>query len=446
MRKTFYLTILLSLVIGCSTTDSPEPNSSGVPNNNEQTESVQEIQSTTPPNQPLTVPPNSPEPATQKQIEQYINGLANKGFAKDAQGVWIQSGNTLLANYQGTVPLPAASLSKVATTLAALQKFGPDHQFITLFGTTGTIKDGVLEGDLIVQGGEDPFFVWEEAIVVGNLLNEIGIKKVTGNLIIVDKFYMNFETDPQKIGDLLKQGFNSPIWSAEVFAQYDKLPSGTPDPEVEIAGSVNVTNSIPSNFQPLVRHYSFPVAELLKKMNSYSNNKMAQIFADAVGGAKMIAKQAASATGVPESEIHLINGSGLGVDNRISPRAAVAMFLAIEDLLLPYNMNIADVFAIVGQDEGILDTRSLPKLSVIKSGSLDDVSGLVGALPTRDRGTVWFSIINFGDNVKEFRSQQEIFLKSLVNQWGAVQYLPLELTPNPQRENQTSRSEIVETN
>ncbi len=456
MFKTIYSTAMLSitlltLVAGCSaskpslTVSSSQTNPFQPPINQEksQAESVAPTPAFTQPQQPLTLPLDNPQSSTQQQIEQYINQIANKGFAKDAQGVWIQSGNTLLANHQGTVPLPAASVTKVATTLAALQTFGPDRQFITVFGTTGTIQDGVLKGDLVVQGAEDPFFVWEEAVAVGNLLNRIGIKRVTGNLVIVGKFYMNFEANPQKAGNLLKQGLNAQIWPPEAQTQYRTLPPGTPKPQVVISGSVQVAPSISSPVQPLVRQYSFPVAELLKKMNRYSNNKMAEMFANAVGGPKIVTQKAAVAAGVLPTEIHLINGSGLGVENRISPRAAVAMFLAIEQLLKPYNMTVADIFTIVGQDEGILEVRSLPQSAVVKSGTLDNVSALAGALPTQQQGTIWFAIMNFGSNTKGFRTQQEAILKNFVNQLGSVQTLPAELTPNPERKTKTSRSEIV---
>jgi D-alanyl-D-alanine carboxypeptidase/D-alanyl-D-alanine-endopeptidase (penicillin-binding protein 4) len=446
MPKTLRLTAalsvaLLTLVVGCS----PQSNSSQ--------QSVSETESGTKPGNlaevakkpdiPSIASPDNPDPATQQKIEQYFNGLAAKGFSKENQGIWIQTGNTLLANHQGTVPLPAASLTKVATSLATLSTFGPDHQFITLIGTTGPIQNGVLQGDLVIQGGEDPFFVWEEAIALGNLLNQMGIKQVKGNLVITGKFYMNFEFDPLKSGNLLKQGLNAQIWPPQARTQYLTLPPGTLQPQVAIAGSVQLSPSTPSNVRPLVRHYSFPLAELIKKMNQYSNNTMAEMLANAVGGARIVSYKAASAAGVPQAEIILVNGSGLSELNRISPRAACAMFLALERYLQPHNMTVGDLFAIVGQDEGILNQRQLPPLTVVKSGSLDAVSALAGALPTQQQSTVWFATMNVGNNLEGFRAQQESLLKDFVNQWGAVQSLPAELKPNRERDSKTSRNEIV---
>ncbi|MGB7442841.1 MAG: D-alanyl-D-alanine carboxypeptidase [Coleofasciculaceae cyanobacterium] len=432
---------LLTLITGCS----PESDSSLDPiNETEDTpEKINSVKVVQKPEQPLTISAENPDATTQQKIQQYLNGLASKGFVKASQGVWMQTGDNLLANHQGTIPLPAASLTKVATALAALQTFGPDHQFVTLIGATGPIEDGVLKGDLVIQGGEDPFFVWEEAIALGNSLNQLGIQRVTGNLIISGKFYMNFATDPTQSGNLLRQGLNAQLWPSEAETQYRTLPPTTPRPQVIFAGSLQVSPLIPSDVQPLITHSSFPVAELVKKMNRYSNNKMAEMLANSVGGPQVVAQKAAEAAGVPPAEVQLINGSGLGVDNRISPRAVVAMFKGIERYLEPYQMNLADVFAVVGEDEGILDERQLPGKAVVKSGSLNDVSTLGGVLPTKEKGMVWFALMNGGsNNLKGFRTEQESLLQEFLNKWGVVQSLPAKLTPNPNRKGKTSSNEI----
>ncbi|WP_325315196.1 D-alanyl-D-alanine carboxypeptidase [Microcoleus sp. PH2017_28_MFU_U_A] len=426
---------LLTIITGCAATESP------------QLATPSPVAESSPPpvkpNQPLTVSLNNPETATNTKIQQYLNALTAQGSAKEDQGIWMQSGNTLLANHQGTVPLSAASITKVATSLVALQQFGPEHQFITEISTNGTIKDGVLKGDLVIEGSEDPLFVWEEAIALGNILNKKGIKRVTGTLIIVGKFYMNFELNPLKSGELLKQALNSEIWPGEAAAQYQTLPPNTPKPQIVIDGTVKVLPARPSAV-PLAKHYSLPLAELIKKMNQYSNNLMADMLADTVGGAKTVAQKAAAATGVPPAEIQLVNGSGLSDDNRISPRAACGLFIALERYLQPYNMTVADVLTVVGKDKGILSERALPKLAVVKSGTLDNVSALGGALPTQKQETVWFVIMNRGANVEAFRTQQEVLLKSFLTEWGSVQVSPPELTPNPARSSKVSRSELVQ--
>lgn len=447
MPKTLRLTValplaLLALVAGCSPSDSLNVTAASAQSESSQppdskADAAKKLKT------PSLLPPGNPDPEINAQVQKFISGIAAGGFSKENQGVWIQTGNTFLADYRGTVPLPAASVTKSATTLAALQTFGPDHQFVTQIGATGPIQNGVLQGDLVIQGGEDPFFVWEEAIAAGNILNQAGVKRVTGNLVIVGKFYMNFESDPLTAGNLLKQGIDSEIWPEEAKTQYQSLPPGTARPAVAIEGAVKVMPSPPDKVQPLVRHFSLPLAELLKKMNMYSNNMMAQMLADAAGGAPVVAKKVAEAAGVPPAEIQLINGSGLGEENRISPRAAVAIFQAIELYLQPYNMTVADVFAIAGKDLGVLKERKIPTLSVVKTGTLDRVASIAGAMPTQKQGPVWVAIMNGGENLEGFRAQQDVLLNSLLSRWGAVPSAPAELSPSPARIGKSSRSEIV---
>lgn len=387
-------------------------------------------------------PPEPPKSPINAQVQSYINRLVALGGSRETHGVWIQSEGRLLGSHQGTSPLPSASVTKVATTLVALETFNPDHRFTTQIKYIGAIKNGVLQGDLIIQGGEDPFFVWEEAIEIGNLLASKGIKRISGNLAIVGKFYMNFESSPIVAGDFLKQGLNSDLWSGEAETQYRTLPANTPRPKITIDGEVKVLSESPYRAQLLIRHDSFPLAELLKKMNRYSNNLMADMFAESVGGAAMVAQQAAELAGVPKNEVQLVNGSGLGEANRMSPRAAVGMFLAIARYLKPYNMTVADVFTVVGKDEGILDERKLPKLAVIKSGSLDSVSTLAGALPTQKQGIVWFAIFNSGGDLQLLRSEQESLLNYFIENGGTVTSLPAELQVSLKRKNETSRNQV----
>ncbi|HEY9810848.1 MAG TPA: D-alanyl-D-alanine carboxypeptidase [Halomicronema sp.] len=448
-RFIFVLSLaLFGLVNGCSPTPKTtlSPNSEGPKISENKAESLINDENYAPKNQikpVVALSPENPQSETNKKVENYVNKLSEQGFLKTGQGVWIEANDVLLANHQGTLALPAASVTKAATSLAVLQTYGPDKQFITEIGTTGPIENGVLQGDLVIQGGEDPFFVWEEAMAIGNILNEKGIKQVKGNLVIVGKFYMNFETKPETSGNFLKEALNNKNWPAEAEDQYQTLPPGTPKPEVVINGTVQVVATPPSSVKPLIRHYSFPVAELLKKMNMYSNNLMAEMLADAVGGAKAVSQKTAEAAGVPTAEIQLINGSGLGEENRISPRAAVGIFKAIEQYLKPYNMTIADIFSITGKDVGVLESRPLPAQMVIKTGTLNRVSSLAGAMPTKELETVWVAIMNTGENQEGFRNEQEIFLKSLLTNWGAVSTSPAELTPNAERKNKTSSNEVL---
>ena len=365
--------------------------------------------------------PTQPDRQVEEIVEQYIQNLATRRSVAKYQGVWLQSDWVALGNHRGKVPVSAASLTKIATTLAALQTWGTSYQFETLIYATGKIEHGTLQGDLLIRGSGDPLFVWEEAIALGNALNQLGIRRVRGNLVIVGDFYMNFKARPGLSGRLLRQGLNSRLWPSMARKQYRSMPEGTPRPQLEIFGTVQLKNHLPVNAKLILRHKSLTLAQILKQMNIYSNNAIAEMLADSLGGASVVAKITAAAAQVPAAEIQLINGSGLGVDNRISPRAVCAMLMAIERHLHSQSLSAVDLLPLAGRDfKGTIETRNIPTGTAVKTGTLAQVSSLAGVIPTRERGLVWFAIINHGSNIEMFRSQQDQLLQSLSEHWQLI--------------------------
>jgi serine-type D-Ala-D-Ala carboxypeptidase/endopeptidase (penicillin-binding protein 4) len=376
-----------------------------------------------------------PNPAGASVVQEYLKGLATSKLVAqnlaESQGIWMQSGPMLMANHQGTTPLPAASLTKIATSLAAFTTLGPEHQFETTISATGPVQNGVLQGDLVIASNGDPMFVWEEGIALGNTLNKMGIKQIKGNLIIAGNFMMNFQPNPQVAGQTLKQALNSATWTRPAIFTYSLMPKGTPKPQVVIAGQIKLQPQVTAQTTLLVRHRSLPLKQIIKEMNVYSNNEIAQALADAIGGHTVVQATAAKLARVPESEIQLINGSGLGPENRISPRAVCAMFMAIQREAFAHNLTLADLFPTTGFDHrGTMHARHLPNATVMKTGTLRDVSALAGVVPTRDRGLVWFSIINRGPQVSSFRQEQDKLLQALVKQLQVAAIVPAALTPH----------------
>jgi serine-type D-Ala-D-Ala carboxypeptidase/endopeptidase (penicillin-binding protein 4) len=385
-------------------------------------------------------PPTPVEPNVEKAISQYFQTLKTQGLNPEQQAVWLRTDSKQLIDRNGTIPVSAASLTKTATSLAAIAKWGLDQQFDTIVSANGKINQGTLEGDLIVKGGGDPLFVWEDAIALAQSLNQLGINRVSGNLLVVDKFHMNYKADSQKAGELLKQaltGINLPpvLLNTEFKdVNFVKLPTAPTAatkqlPQVSILGTVIVTSEPPAGITPLIRHQSLPLIDIVRQMNIYSNNEIAQILADSVGGAEQVMKIVSTTAKFPPAEIQLINGSGLGVENRLSPRAVCQIFRTLHQTLQPANLNLADIFPVAGAEYiGTLKERHLPVGATIKTGTLNEVSALGGVLPTRDRGLVWFVIINKGSQIAKLRQQQDLLLQSLVTQWGQVTPTPLVVT------------------
>jgi len=368
----------------------------------------------------------TPDPAIDNILVQYLDGLQRQGWSIADQGIWIQVGDSAIAQHQGSVAMPAASLTKLATTLAALKTWPLDHRFETLVGINGTIENGVLVGDLIVQGSGDPLFVWEEGIVLANHLQALGIQQVTGDLLIAGPFTMNFQEDPDDSAAALKQAMTTATWSGEVWNAYRQLEPGTAQPSLQINGSVQQMPAAALDSPPtwIVRHQSLPLVAILKAMNIYSNNVMSQLVADLVGGTRVVAETASIMADLPPGELNLVNGSGLGMDNQMSARAAVAMTVTLQQELSRQGYSIADVLPVSGEDIGTLIDRRIPLTAAVKTGSLAEVSALAGMIPTAQQGLVWFAIINRGWAIPDLRVQQDQLLQAIQAHWGVAEVPP----------------------
>lgn len=367
--------------------------------------------------------PHSPEPMIEKTVENYLQTLSQLGIPQKSQGLWLASDWWTFADHRGTIPQSAASLTKIATSLAALETYGSDYQFETLIKHTGRIEEGVLKGNLIIEGGGDPFFVWEEAIALSNRLNELGIQTVTGDLIVTGEFFMNYQDNRQTSAQLLAQGLNSQRWSKEAQEQYQTLPDGTPRPQVEFLGAVREQrNAEFPEATLLVQHQSLPLTQILQQMNIYSNNKLAELIVAAVGGVETVEALVIEATGVAPAEVQLINGSGLGVANRLSPRAVSQMLRRIDQKLNAQGGSLGEILPVTGIEVGTVRDRAIATGIPVKTGSLWNVSALAGVMNTERHGKVYFAILNQNGNLDTFRRQQDQLLQSLDQHWDLIPF------------------------
>jgi serine-type D-Ala-D-Ala carboxypeptidase/endopeptidase (penicillin-binding protein 4) len=374
-----------------------------------------------PPKHSVSFPDFALQPKDFKRDRLVQSYLSSLGFDAKNQGIWIQTTDDLLVNHQGHALQTPASLTKVATTLAALKTWGPKHQFQTQIQAAGRILDsGVLQGDLIILSDGDPLLVTSEAIEIGNQLNQLGLRKVTGNLIVNGPLSVNFSQDAVAGGDRLKQIWHSSQWTPDIGQVYGWMPKGTPKPNLIVEGKSRELGPLEDRIgKPLLSYASLPLADLLKYMNVYSNNHMAEWFADRLGGPEVIRKIAIQTGRLSPQEIILKNGSGLEQNNKLSPRAVVGLFQAIQVELQPHHLTLETLFPVMGQDKGTVEKRHIPSTTVVKTGTLWNTSGLAGVIQTQRYGPVWFAVMNRGEDYTDgFRNGQDRFLKRLVDYWG----------------------------
>ena len=146
----------------------------------------------------------------QKKVKKILNNscLKNNNF-----GIKIYSldrGEAIIEVRAKKLFIPASNL-KVLTTAVALQTLGPNYRFPTSFFTDGTLKDGVLNGNLYIKGHGDPKLVTEQMWLLTNELRNIPIYRITGNIVGDDSFF----DDRKRVKTWLKnpgaQAYEAPL-------------------------------------------------------------------------------------------------------------------------------------------------------------------------------------------------------------------------------------------
>ena len=356
--------------------------------------------------------------------------VAARGILGADQGVYVETtdGTVLLAQAADR-PVHPASVSKVPTTLALLRKLGPEHRFATTFCGSGRILDGTLYGDLSVESEGDPSLVDEDALLVAERLKRSGIQRVAGNLRTTGTLTFDWRSDDD--GSLLRRalsGLTPPAAWVVVRELEEPGTPGIPQPGIRFtAAAAWPANGVAGahgvelmHQQPLVIYRSQPLLPLAKSLNDYSNN-IFKPFADAAGGAAAVEALARSVV-PPEmsSEITLGDGAGTDPSNRLSPRATVKLLRALEKELALSGHALYDILPVAGVDDGTLHGRlngpGEAGRVVGKTGTFGDygASALVGAIPTTDRGTVYFAILNHDVPVPQARLRQDRFVRALL--------------------------------
>jgi D-alanyl-D-alanine carboxypeptidase/D-alanyl-D-alanine-endopeptidase (penicillin-binding protein 4) len=354
-------------------------------------------------------------------------GAAARAILGANQGVYVEAadGEILLAQ-AAQLPVHPASVSKVPTTLALLRRLGPDYRFTTTFAGAGAVHDGLLDGDLIVEGGGDPFFVDENALLVAARLNELGVHRVAGTLRVRGTLIFNWQgvAAEARLRTVMSGQGPPPAWEtvrALLGASTGALPAA-PAAALQFgdnpaALAADTTN--PAGARAIVAHRSQPLLSLVKALNDYSNNVFKPL-ADAAGGAATVQELARAAVPASmRSEITLGDGAGTDARNRLSPRAAVKILRALEQELALTDHRLVDVLPVAGFDPGTLQDRlngaGESGCVVGKTGTFGDygASALIGALRSRDHGTVYFAILNHGVPVPEARRRQDRLVRVL---------------------------------
>jgi D-alanyl-D-alanine carboxypeptidase/D-alanyl-D-alanine-endopeptidase (penicillin-binding protein 4) len=397
----------------------------------------------------------------------------------------LPSGATLLSA-QATRPINPASIAKLVTTYAALDRLGPAWTWTTPVWLHGKQQDGVLDGNLVIKGSGDPTLVLERVWLLLRRVQQYGVREIRGDIVLDTSAFavpegsaadfdgdasrpyntrpsallLNFKTvtytfvpDPpagiaRVVAEPALAGMtvdrSVPLaavpcddWRATLKATFaervrfagpygaacgeQQWPVADPQPATynarlietlwaEIGGRLGGAvreGTAPSDVKPTFEVRSPPLADVVRDINKFSNNPMAQqLFytldlqrhpqqpATLAGAREVLQRWLADRLG-PDSppELFIDNGSGLSRDTRITAKALARLLtLAYESPQMPELMASLPV---TGVDGTLKRSRAPAGRAHLKTGSLRDVAGIAGyAVAPGGRRIVVVAVIN----------------------------------------------------
>jgi serine-type D-Ala-D-Ala carboxypeptidase/endopeptidase (penicillin-binding protein 4) len=382
-----------------------------------------------------------------------------------------------------------ASLTKLLTTYAALDRLGPAWSWSTPVWLQGTIQQGELQGDVIIKGSGDPKLVLERIQLLLRRVRQMGVREIRGDIVLDRRSFEASEQSGPNFDGESGRPYNATA-DALLLNYKSLLINFTPDPTHGVARvSVDptlagmraqatvplsagvcgdwrsalkadlseplrvkfqgayvsscgekfwpVAYAVPKNYNeqvltglwqemggtlkgrvrdgiapgkdipPSFEFASPPLAEVVRDINKYSNNVMAQQLFLTLGlmqrgkgspdAAREVLRDWLSEQLGPEAAASIVidNGSGLSRQTRIS--AHQLSRLLQNAWASPVMPELMSSLPIAGLDGTLKRNRgsAISGQAHLKTGSLRDVSGIAGyVLAANGRRYVVVGIVN----------------------------------------------------
>lgn len=314
----------------------------------------------------------------------------------------LADGSTL-AELNADKPLIPASIMKCVTTATLLDRMSEDARFHTRVYTTGPVRDGVLEGNVVVVGSGDPSLNSRHVDGNSDICAEIaealareGVSTIGGRIVVDEEIWSGPAVPPSWMsGDLPHaygtgshglnfednaSGSRSVANPAAVFDT--RLRSALSRRGITVAGE----SVREGERQLLVDHQSVPLDEIMRSCMMRSDNQYAEallrIYAVESGAKGNTSDAAARETSywkkhkAPMAGVNIIDGSGLSRQNRVTARFMAHVLSKRAD-----NPYYASFFPLAGQEgtlKNFLVDTPLEGYVAMKTGSMKGIQCYAG--------------------------------------------------------------------
>ncbi len=329
-----------------------------------------------------------------------------------------------LFGLRSTVKRPPASVEKLWTTCALMNKLGPNARLHTTVLGSGSLRHGVWHGNLYLRGGGDPTFgdptfnrVWLQGYgpTANQLVSQLrahGIRRVTGRIIGDESLFdrrrggmlTNLLVDVPDFGGQLSaltydHGTTAPHYDPATFAARE-LALTMRASHIAARASTR-SGQAPADGHLLALVSSPPLATMTRLMDVPSDDLFAELFTKQLGvlfgrggtiaaGSRVIADTIADAYDLHPT---IVDGSGLSRNDRSSPLEVVDL---LRDVFKTRVGNVLSASLPVVGVEGTVKTIGLKTAARghcrAKTGTLNYVTNLAGYCHSRSGKTIAFAL------------------------------------------------------
>jgi serine-type D-Ala-D-Ala carboxypeptidase/endopeptidase (penicillin-binding protein 4) len=377
----------------------------------------------------LSPPGGSASPAARTLVRSLAAGMHQAGNYSGADVVDLTTGTTLYSHNASTPRLPA-SVEKLYTTTTALALYGAGARLTTALEGTGNRRGSTYTGTLYLRGGGDPTFgsasfdrsFYDTGSTVQQLaakLRTAGIDTISGRLVADGSWFDADKGTPATgnepsidlDGELAGLDYNRGWANADGTIYYQdpvleaglRLRTALRADGIKLIGGLPVsTDTTPASATTLTSVNSPTIAKLIELTNTPSDNVLAETLLKDLGakfgaggttpdGAAVVRTHVASAFGV---DPRLNDGSGLSRYDRTTPAQVVSLLRVMAG-----NAAFTSSLAIAGETGTLVDEMNgtyAQSRCRGKTGTLHDVSNLVGYCTARDGDTLAFALLMNG--------------------------------------------------
>jgi D-alanyl-D-alanine carboxypeptidase/D-alanyl-D-alanine-endopeptidase (penicillin-binding protein 4) len=318
-----------------------------------------------------------------------------------AVAVDLLTGHTLFAR-NADAPLAPASNEKLTVTYAALKELGPTYRFRTRVVASGELDGATWRGTLVLKGFGDPTLTTLRLQRLVNRLWRRGIRHVSGRVLGDESWFDDLRVargwkpsfELQQSLPLSALVVDRDRYQGHVALQPALAAAGTfrrllRARGIAVDGPVGVGVADPAD-RTLAETLSAPLGAIVQRMDRASDNFDAEMLLKGIGaevgdggttadGLRVVTRDLAAA-GVPLAGVHLVDGSGLSLDDRLTARAVAALLLAVwrDAQLRPVVWAALPVAGENGTLKGRMRHRPARGAVRAKTGTTDQASALSG--------------------------------------------------------------------